>query len=65
MQANQRRDAEVNQRLATIGWTVIRIWDFELQNDLDRSVATVRNALLNTRLATPRLARPAPNASLD
>lgn len=43
--ANRRRDDEVNRRLADEGWTVVRIWDFELKADLDAAVARVRAKL--------------------
>ena len=45
IQANQRRDVRVNQLLRRAGWSVIRIWDFELDRDLAAAVATVATAL--------------------
>jgi DNA mismatch endonuclease (patch repair protein) len=29
IEANQRRDAETNRRLAELGWCVIRVWEHE------------------------------------
>jgi len=42
---NRSRDEAVNGRLVQEGWTVIRIWDFEIQKDCDACVARVRDAL--------------------
>lgn len=42
---NKERDAEVNQSLRGDGWTVVRLWDFELERDLDDCVGRVRRAL--------------------
>jgi DNA mismatch endonuclease Vsr len=43
--ANRRRDMEVNRQLEEAGWTVIRIWDFELEGDLDAAVTRVHQAV--------------------
>lgn len=43
--ANRRRDEEVNRQLEEAGWTVIRIWDFELEGDLDAAVTLVDRAV--------------------
>lgn len=43
--ANRRRDEQVSRALADDGWTVIRIWDFELADNLPAAVARVREAL--------------------
>ena len=40
--ANRRRDDEVNERLANDGWSVLRLWDFEIEGDLVSSVARVQ-----------------------
>jgi DNA mismatch endonuclease (patch repair protein) len=42
---NRRRDEEVNHILAGEGWTVIRLWDFELQRDLESCVSRVADAV--------------------
>lgn len=44
--ANRRRDEEVNRQLEEAGWTVLRIWDFELDRDLDAAVSKVRRAVV-------------------
>lgn len=30
IEANRRRDAEVTRQLVDDGWTIVRVWDFEL-----------------------------------
>ena len=34
IERNRERDQRVNETLAAKGWTVIRIWDFEVERDL-------------------------------
>ncbi len=34
IQRNMSRDREVNQKLITDGWSVVRAWDFEIEKDL-------------------------------
>ena len=31
---NRRRDAEVNHALAAKGWTVVRLWEYDIKHDL-------------------------------
>jgi DNA mismatch endonuclease (patch repair protein) len=38
---NRARDARVNGELARSGWAVIRIWDFEVERDIDQCVCRV------------------------
>lgn len=42
---NRARDARVDAELRAAGWTVVRIWDFEVERSLDTAVARVREAL--------------------
>lgn len=42
---NRARDAQVDAELREGGWTVIRIWDFEVQQDVTGCVARVTKAL--------------------
>lgn len=46
---NRRRDKEVNRTLTEEGWMVLRIWDFELQHDLDRCVDRIAQAMATNR----------------
>jgi DNA mismatch endonuclease (patch repair protein) len=43
MERNKERDRLANEALAALGWTVIRLWDFEIESDL---VACVDRVLL-------------------
>ena len=42
---NRKRDQQVNQALRTKAWTVVRIWDFEVERELEACVDRVRAAI--------------------
>jgi DNA mismatch endonuclease (patch repair protein) len=42
---NRERDRKVNEMLRRDGWTVLRLWDFELEGDLADCVRRVRDVL--------------------
>ncbi len=42
---NRARDERVNRDLAEAGWTVVRVWDFEVERDLDACVERVACSL--------------------
>lgn len=42
---NRERDARVNAELLDAGWTVLRVWDFEVEQDLAGCVTKVAKAL--------------------
>lgn len=44
---NVARDRRVDAELAHDGWTVVRVWDFEVRQALDQSVARIIQALNN------------------
>ncbi len=46
---NRARDEQVTAKLAAAGWTVLRIWDFEVARDLDACVDRVKKALQSRR----------------
>ena len=48
---NIERDEENNMALKAQGWTVIRIWESDIKNDLERCVETVKEALFEQKLA--------------
>lgn len=48
---NRARDERVTAELAALGWRVVRIWDFELQEDLAASVMRVSDAVAAAREA--------------
>lgn len=39
IEANQRRDADTNDRLRSIGWTVLRFWSHEPPTEAARTIA--------------------------
>lgn len=41
----RERDERANQNLSALGWTVLRIWDFEVERDPDACAERVRCAL--------------------
>lgn len=48
---NVQRDERTNEDLAKLGWTVVRLWDFELRRDGAACVAKVA-AAIQSGLAT-------------
>jgi DNA mismatch endonuclease (patch repair protein) len=42
---NRERDECTNAQLAADGWTVVRIWDFEVERSLDECVYRITKAL--------------------
>jgi DNA mismatch endonuclease, patch repair protein len=45
IERNMERDAQVDKDLAALGWTVVRIWEHEIKEDLSGCVSRVRKAL--------------------
>jgi DNA mismatch endonuclease (patch repair protein) len=45
--ANRERDIRVTKRLRDEGWSVVRVWDFELASDVPTCVQRVHTALHN------------------
>lgn len=48
---NIERDEENNKALKAQGWTVIRIWESDIKNDLDGCVEAVKETLFEQKLA--------------
>lgn len=46
---NMRRDRRVDRELKEKGWTVLRLWDFEVDTSPERCVARVQEALRGRR----------------
>ena len=51
--SNVARDRCIDSQLATAGWTVLRIWDFEVRKDPNEVVTRVRLALRNALDSSP------------
>jgi DNA mismatch endonuclease (patch repair protein) len=41
---NRARDVQINADLAEYGWWVVRLWDFEVEREVDSCVERVRSA---------------------
>lgn len=42
---NQARDRRVDRELTHAGWSVLRLWDFEVRRDLDGAAARIEDLL--------------------
>lgn len=49
IERNIERDRETNQQLVEAGWSVVRIWDFEVEKDPIVAATRVKNALERSR----------------
>ena len=47
---NIERDEENNKALRALGWTVVRIWESDIKNDLEECVREVQEALFEAVL---------------
>lgn len=47
---NIERDNENTQSLKSLGWTVIRLWESDIKNNLDECVATIQETIFETML---------------
>lgn len=45
IRVNRARDEEVNRLLRDAGWTILRVWDFELAADVEAAVTKIRAAV--------------------
>ena len=41
IERNQKRDKEVNRFLKKDGWTVIRLWEFDVRNSFDKCIQKI------------------------
>lgn len=44
---NRARDREINERLFSMGWTVIRFWGKEINKDIDGCVKAIKELILD------------------
>jgi DNA mismatch endonuclease, patch repair protein len=51
IERTRERDRRTNKVLESEGWTVVRIWDFELEQDLAACIVRVTDALEEARRA--------------
>lgn len=57
IERTKERDKLATAALEQAGWRVVRIWDFEVENDLDTCVTRVQTALTAARATSCSLAR--------
>ena len=48
---NIERDDENNKALIALGWTVVRIWESDIKNDLDGCVKTIKELLFEQKIS--------------
>lgn len=48
----KERDRQANEALSEVGWQVVRLWDFEVEDDLDACVGRVVAALRKAEAAS-------------
>ena len=48
---NIERDEENNKALIALGWTVVRIWESDIKNDLDGCVKTIKELLFEQKIS--------------
>lgn len=53
----QERDRLANEALEAAGWSVLRFWDFEVEQNLAECAAEVAEALLRARAGGPQFVR--------
>lgn len=46
---NRERDERVNRELTELGWSVLRLWDFEIERDPAGCVLKVESALVDSQ----------------
>ena len=51
IERNRRRDRRVSGELRTLGWRVVRLWDFEVETDPRRAVRRIRSVLRRAQSA--------------
>ena len=47
----RERDQAANVALASCGWTVLRFWDFEVEDQLDACADRIVRALADTKMS--------------
>jgi len=55
IERTKQRDRQANDALLKAGWTVIRLWDFEVNADLEESADRVEEALKASRAPARRV----------
>jgi DNA mismatch endonuclease (patch repair protein) len=45
IERNKKRDKEVNKQLRKAGWKVIRIWEYDIRHNINRSIKKILRAV--------------------
>jgi len=45
IERNRQRDKMVNRKLKSMGWQVIRIWEYDLKKKLDKSIIKILSSI--------------------
>src|SRR5690606_5793269 len=53
--ANRARDDRVNRLLEDDGWTILRLWDFDIDHDINSCVSRVREIIESKQSTDPAL----------
>jgi DNA mismatch endonuclease Vsr len=48
LEGNIKRDQQVNEELARLGWKVLRFWERDIKNDLEGCISKIADALGST-----------------
>ena len=51
IERNMERDAEIDQKLFQMDWTVIRVWGEEIQKDTDKCVRIIEEAIFENLIS--------------
>ena len=51
IERNMERDAEIDQKLFQMDWTVIRFWGEEIQKDTDKCVRSIEEAIFENLIS--------------
>ncbi len=41
LERNRSRDQEVNSKLTESGWKIIRLWEYDIEHEFERSIKTI------------------------
>jgi DNA mismatch endonuclease (patch repair protein) len=49
IERNKERDIRVTEELESSGWTVLRIWEYDIKKNFDQSIETILTALSSAK----------------
>lgn len=45
IEGNKKRDIEINNKLKSLGWNIIRIWEYDLKHNFDYSINLILKSI--------------------